>query len=184
MKKCNLSTRQRQQYYVHALRMTMGLPLRQPTNDAVMYRLGDPLDLTLGAELARVVQDLQKDTISVSFATGNANRPSDISIVYLELDHVDVVSGLEVYAASPGQPVMLINTRAHEHFAVDRRGSLARIPGKPTDLVSGKKRAVKMIREAASRLMASANVDCQMVDAQSAIRISQAMRQPPIICFG
>lgn len=45
---------------------------------------------------------------------------------------------------------MLVSTRSDEHFAIDRRGSLIRIAGKPKAIGSGRVLATKRIKATAA----------------------------------
>ncbi len=49
-------------------------------------------------------------------------------------------------------PVVFISTRTDEHFAVDQRGSLVRIAGKPRAIGRGRKLAMKRIRATAATM--------------------------------
>jgi hypothetical protein len=171
-----------QQCYMHALRLTMGLPLHRPTNDAVAYCIGKPMDLIGGSEMARLSRDLQMDIVHIGFADRHAIAPSRLSVVYRELEHIDVIDHLDVYAAAADKPVLLISDRRNEHFCIDQRGGLARLPGNPTNLVAGRKLARRLIQKAAQRLAKSSTVDCQIMEVKAATS-APAYSKAPLVCF-
>jgi hypothetical protein len=146
------NTSVRQQNYMHAVRMAMGLPLHQLANDSLAFCFGQPMDFAVGVEMARIAQAIQKDAIYVSFANPKTNKPSLFSLTYRELEMVDVIEKCVPFAASADAPIALVSIRTNEHFTLDRRGSLIRMQGKPANLAMGKKLAMKRIREAAAKM--------------------------------
>jgi hypothetical protein len=65
---------------------------------------------------------------------------------------VDFIDRVLPYAANDDAPILLVSTRSDEHFAIDRRGSLIRIPGKPKSLAAGRRLAMKRIKSAAKTM--------------------------------
>lgn len=175
------TTTVRQQNFMHALRMAMGLPLHRLTNDAIAFTFGQPIDLALGVELARIAQGVQQDAVYVSFANASANRPIGFSIAYRELDVVDVINDCVPHAESPDARITLVNIRANEHFAIDRRGSLMRLEGKPANVAAGKKLAMARIRVAAAAMGDAQMAACQVILAGADPILEQ--RDGPIVCF-
>jgi len=176
------TTSVRQQNFMHALRMAMGLPLHRLTNDAIAWTFGQPMDFAVGVEMARIAQVIQQDAVYVSFASESANRPCGFAVVYRELDMVDVVDNCVPHAASADAPITLVNIRSNEHFAVDRRGSLVRLEGKPANLAAGKKLAMSRIRVAAAAMGDAEMAGCQAIKA-GAHPMAQEQRDGPIVCF-
>lgn len=172
----------RQQNFMHALRMNMGLPLHQLVNDSIANTFGQPMDFQVGLEMARIAQLIQKDAVYVSFASDTANKPIGFTVIYSELNMVDVIDNCVPYAASDNAPVVLVSTRANEHFAVDSRGSLIRLPGKPANIAAGKKLAMKRIRVAAAAMGDAQMAGCQIIR-PGAAPIAQNPQVEPIVCF-
>ena len=52
------TTSVRQQNFMHALRIAMGLPLHRLTNDAIAWTFGQPMDFAVGVEMARIAQTI------------------------------------------------------------------------------------------------------------------------------
>ena len=65
---------------------------------------------------------------------------------------VDIVDRLVPYAANDEAPIVFVSTRADEHFTVDSRGSLVRVPGKPKAIGKGRKLAMKRIKATAASM--------------------------------
>jgi len=176
------TTSVRQQNFMHALRMAMGLPLHRLVHDSIVFTFGQPMDFAVGVEMARIAQAIQKDAIYVSFASETANRPCGFAVIYRELDMVDVVDNCVPHAASADAPITLVSIRSNEHFAVDRRGSLVRLEGKPANLAAGKKLAMSRIRVAAAAMGDAQMAGCHTIKA-GAHPIAQEQRDGPIVCF-
>lgn len=172
----------RQQNFMHALRSQMGLPLHQLVNDVVAFTFGQPMDMQVGLEMARIAQMIQKDAVYVSFANDAARRPSGYSVIYRELHMVDVIDNCVPYAASDGAPVVLVSTRADEQFAIDSRGSLIRLQGKPSNIAAGRKLAMQRILAAAAKMGDAQMASCQIVRPGDA-PIAQKPLGESIVCF-
>ena len=172
----------RQQNFMHALRLQMGLPLHQVTNDAIAYTFGQPMSFEVGIEMARIAQMIQKDAICVSFASDAANKPCGFAVIYRELNMVDVIDNCVPFAASDDAPVVLVSIGAKEHFAIDSRGSLIRVQGKPANVAAGKRLAMKRIRVAAAAMGDAQMAGCQIIR-PGAAPIAPVPQQAPIVCF-
>lgn len=88
---------------------------------------------------------LGKDAVYAAWPSTTATAPPAFTIVYRELLAVDIVDRVIPYAANDDAPIVFVSTRADEFFAVDRRGSLARILGKPKNIGKGRQLAMKRI---------------------------------------
>lgn len=65
---------------------------------------------------------------------------------------VDIVDRVVPYAANDDAPIVLVSTKGDEFFAIDTRGSLVRVAGKPKRLGDGRKRAMRRIKAAAATM--------------------------------
>lgn len=139
----------RHQKTMLALRQQMGWPPFKPVNDCIAFTSGKPSDFEVGMELGRISQLLGKDVIYSGWASVDATTPIGFTIAYRELLTVDIVDRVVPYAANDQAPVVLVGTRADEHFAIDGRGSLVRVAGKPKSLGAGRRLAMKRIKAAA-----------------------------------
>lgn len=142
----------RHQKTMLALRQQMGWPAFKPANDCIAFTSGKPSDFEVGIELGRIAQMLGKDLIYSGWASVDATTPIGFTIAYRELLAVDIVDRVFPYAANDQAPVVLVGTRADEHFAIDGRGSLTRMPGKPKSLGAGRRLAMKRIKAAAKTM--------------------------------
>jgi len=142
----------RHQNFMLAVRHEMGWPAFKPANDAIAFCSGRPVDIEVGSEIARIAQMLGKDAVYTAWASITATAPLGFTIVYREMLTVDIVDRVVPYAANDEAPIVFVSTRADEVFAVDRRGSLARIPGKPKNIGKGHQLAMKRIRATAAKM--------------------------------
>ncbi|WP_294239530.1 hypothetical protein [uncultured Sphingomonas sp.] len=133
-----------------ALREEMGWPSFRPANDCISWASGQEFSFDVGNELARVAQMAGRDVIYTGWASARAKDPTSIAIAYREMLTIDVVDNLVPFAASDRSPIILVSTHADEFFAIDRRGSLARVAGKPKGIGIGKGKALAMKRIKAS----------------------------------
>lgn len=140
------------QNFMLAVRREMGWPTFKPANDCIAFCSGRPMNLEVGAEMARIAQMIRKDAIYTAWPNLKASTPLGFAIVYRELLTVDVVDRVIPYAANDDAPVVFVSTCADEVFAVDCRGSLVRLPGKPKAIGTGRKLAMKRIRAAAATM--------------------------------
>lgn len=141
----------REQNFMLAVRREMGWPAHKPANDCIAFCSGLPVDFEVGSELARIVSLERKDAIYTGWTNGSVAEPT-FAVVYREFLTVDVVDRVVPYAESEHAPIVFVNTRADELFAVDRRGSLLRLAGKPKNIGRGKKLAMKRIKAAAAAM--------------------------------
>ena len=122
----------RRQNLTLALRQQMGWPPFKPANDCIAFSSGKPGDFEVGMELGRIAQMLGKDVIYSGWADAQATAPVGFSIAYRELLAVAIIERVLPYAANDQAAVVLVSTRGDEHFAIDRRGSLVRVPASPS----------------------------------------------------
>ena len=142
----------RHQNFMLAVRREMGWPLFKPANDCIGFSSGQVMDFAVGNEIARIAQLLHKDVIYTGWACVKASEPTGFTIAYRELLTTDIVDRLVPYAANDQAPLILVSTRADEFFAIDRRGSLVRVPGKPKSIGTGRKLAMKRIKATAAEM--------------------------------
>ena len=111
-----------------AIRKEMGWPAFKPANDCISFCSGRPMDFENGTEIARIAQMLGKDVIYSGWASRKATAPVGFTVAYREMLSVDIIDRLVPYAANDEAPLVLVSTRSDEVFAIDRRGSLVRMP--------------------------------------------------------
>ena len=140
------------QKFMLAVRRELGWPSFRPAYDCIAFCSGRRMDFKVGTEMARIAQALRKDAVYTGWENMAATTPLGFTIVYRDLLAVDVVDRVLPYAADNDAPIVFVSTRADEHFAVDQRGSLARIPGKPKAIGTGRKLAMKRIRATAATM--------------------------------
>lgn len=140
----------RHQNVMLALRHQMGWPLTKPANDCIAWTSGRPVDAEVGMELARVAGLLGKDVVYSSWNDKHATEPSAFTIGYRTMLACDVVTGVIPYAVDDDAPIILVNAKAGEIFAIDSRGSLVRAGGTPKALEAGYKRAMRRIKAVAA----------------------------------
>lgn len=140
------------QNFMLALREEMGWPSFRPANDCISWASGQEFCFDVGNELARVAQMVGRDVIYTGWASARAKDPTSVAIAYRELLTIHIVDRLVPYAANDRAPIILVSTSADEFFAIDRRGSLARVAGKPKGIGKGKALAMKRIKAAASMM--------------------------------
>lgn len=138
------------QNFMLAVRREMGWPTFRPANDCIAFCSGRTTDFEVGSELARLAQAMRKDAVYSGWANSKAAEPAGFTIVYRELLTVDIVDRVIPYAANDDAPIVFLSTRADEFFAVDRRGSLVRVPGKPKGIAKGRRLAMKRIKATAA----------------------------------
>lgn len=140
------------QNFMLALRREMGWPTFKPGNDCIAFCTGRQMTFEVGFEMARIAQILRKDAIYTGWPSMKAITPIGFTIVYREMLTIDIVDRVVPFAANEDAPIVFVGTRADEMFAVDRRGSLARTPGKPKDIRKGRQLAMKRIRATAAEM--------------------------------
>lgn len=142
----------RHQKTMLALRQQMGWPAFKPANDCIAFTSGKTSDFEVGMELGRIAQMLGKDVIYSGWASVGATTPAGFTIAWRGLLTVDIIDRVLPYAANDQAPVVLVSTRRDEHFAIDQRGSLARMSGRPKSLGAGRRLAMKRIKAAAKTM--------------------------------
>lgn len=140
------------QNFMLAVRQQMGWPSFKPANDCILWASGQETCFEVGSEMARVSQMAGRDLIYTGWASARAKDPTSVAIAYREMLTVDIIDRVVPYAASDRSPIILVSTCADEFFAIDRRGSLARVAGKPKGIGKGKALAMKRIKAAASMM--------------------------------
>lgn len=142
----------RHQNFMLAVRRELGWPGFKPCNDAIAFCTGRKMDFQVGLEMARIAQTLRKDAVYTGWANMASSIPLGFTIVYREMLAVDIIDHVVPFAANDDAPITFVSTRAAEHFAIDHRGTLTRISGKPKNIASGRKLAMKRIRATAATL--------------------------------
>lgn len=147
-----METMLRHQNTMLALRQQMGWPLIKPANDCIAFTSGRPTDIEVGMEIGRLTGMLGKDVIYSGWTDVRAKEPTRFTIAYREMLTVDIVDRVVPYAANDDAPIVLVSTRSDEFFAIDTRGSLVRVAGKPKGLAEGRKRAMRRIKAAVASM--------------------------------
>ncbi|MDJ0278815.1 hypothetical protein QLH51_18645 [Sphingomonas sp. 2R-10] len=135
-----------------ALREEMGWPSFKPANDCILWASGQEMAFDVGNQLAHVAQMAGRDVIYTGWASARAKDPTSFAIAYREMATIDIIDRLAPYAADDRSRIILVSTCADEFFAIDRRGSLARVAGKPKGIGKGKALAMKRIKATASMM--------------------------------
>lgn len=142
----------RHQNFMLAVRRELGWPRFRPCNDAIAFCTGRKMDFQVGSEMARIAQTLRKDAVYTGWASMTASTPLGFTIAYREMLAVDIIDHVVPFAANDDAPIVFVSNRAAEHFAIDHRGTLTRIPGKPKNIGTGRKLAMKRIRATAATM--------------------------------
>lgn len=142
----------RRQNTMLALRQQMGWPPFAPVNDCIAFVAGKVSDFEVGMELGRIARMLGKEVIYSGWASVGATSPAGFTIAWRDLLTVDIIHRVLPYAANDMAPVVLVSTIRDEHFAIDQRGSLVRVPGRPKSLSAGRRLAMKRIKAAAKTM--------------------------------
>lgn len=140
------------QNFMLAVREQMGWPSFKPANDCIGWCSGQQMGIEVGTEIARIAQTAGKDLVYTGWASSRAKDPTSFAIAFREMRSVDIVDRVVPFAANDHAPIILVSTRANEFFAVDRRGSLVRVEGKPSRIGKGRVLAMKRIKAAAAAM--------------------------------
>lgn len=140
----------RHQQMMLAVRTEMGWPQYRPANDAIGFTSGRILDAEVGAELARLARAMRKDLIYSQWSDLESKDPAAFTVVYRQLHTVDVVDDVIPWAADTAAPMLFLSSRAEESYAIDARGSLTRLYGRPAKIAAGRKLAMKRLKAAAA----------------------------------
>lgn len=151
------------QNFMLALRREMGWPTFKPANDCIAFSSGRRMDLAVGSEVTRIAQMMRKDVVYTGWDSMKATTPLGFTIIFRELLTVDIVDRVVPFAANDDAPIVFVSTWSDEMFAVDRRGTLVRIPGKPRNIGTGRKIAMKRIKTTAATLGDELLADNQFV---------------------
>lgn len=140
------------QNFMLAVRQQMGWLPFCPANDCIGFASGQEMDVAVGTEMARIAQAMRKDIVYTGWANVRAKDPTSFTVAYREMLTVDIVDRLVPFAANDEASIVLVSTRADEAFAIDRRGSLVRVAGRPKAIGKGRKLAMKRIKAAAAMM--------------------------------
>jgi hypothetical protein len=140
------------QNFMLAVRREMGWPSFKPANDCIGWTSGREMEFAVGTEVARIAQMLGKDLVYTGWANSRAKDPTSFTVAYREMLTVDIIDRVVPWAANDEAPIILVSTRGDEYFAIDRRGSLVRIEGKPKNIGKGRKLAMARIKATAASL--------------------------------
>ena len=142
-----------QQNIMTAVRVEMGWPEHTPANDCICFCTGNPMNVEVGMQMARISQQLGKDAVFAEWADPAAKEPGAFSVIYREMMTIDVIDRVVPFAFDGDTPIILVRTcGAEEYFAIDARGSLQRVPGKPKNIGTGRKLAMKRIKARAATM--------------------------------
>lgn len=144
-----MTTIQHHQNLMLSLRQAMGWPLFKPQNDCIAWSSGKVLDVDDHLEIGRICRVIGKDLIYSGWASAEAQVPADFTVAYRTMMTVDINAGVVPFAKSDVDPVILVDTRLDQHFAINARGTLVRHFGRPTAVAAGHRRAMKRIESAA-----------------------------------
>jgi hypothetical protein len=140
------------QNFMLAVREMMGWPNFKPANDCIGWSSGREMNIEIGTDLARVAQTAGKDLIYTGWASSRAKDPTSFAIAFREMLTVDIVDHIVPFTIDDQSRIILVSTRKDECFAIDHRGSLVRIVGKPKGIGKGRALAMKRIKAAASAM--------------------------------
>ena len=140
----------RQQNINLAIRQLMGWPPYKPSNDCIAFACGVPLDPLLALKVAQMAEEMRKDWVYAQYLKPTAPMPAKMGIVYRGLASVDVLDDCHLWAADADAPLKVVSPRTDEHFAIDCRGSLQRIAGRPKNLAKGRALALRRVRKLAA----------------------------------
>lgn len=135
-----------------ALRVEMGWPSFKPANDCLAFSSGGVMDVDVGMELARIAQMLNKDVIYAGWTSHQSKKPTGFSLAYREMLTVDIIDRLLPYAANDSAPISLVSISGNEFFAIDPRGTLNRLAGKPKNIGKGSDLAMRRIKARAAAM--------------------------------
>lgn len=141
-----------QQNFMLSVRREMGWPAFKPVNDCIGWVTGREMDLEVGTEVGRIAHLASKDLIYTGWASTKAKEPTSFTIGFREMLAVDIIDHVVPFASDDQAPIILVSTRADEFFAIDRRGSLVRVDGKPKGIGKGRALAMKRIKAAAAAM--------------------------------
>ena len=140
------------QNFMLAVRREMGWPAFKPSNDCIAFCSGQEMDFAVGAEMVRIATMLGKDGVYTGWKNTTAALPIGFTIIYREMLTVDIIDGVVPYVANDEARLVFVSTRKDETFAVDGRGSLVRMVGRPKAIGKGRARAMKRIRVTAATM--------------------------------
>lgn len=135
-----------------AVRREMGWPGFRPMNDCIAFASGRAMTFEIGSELARLSQELRKDFIYSGWSSARAKQPLGFSIVSRELLCVDVITRVTPWVEDAKAPLRFLSLCEDEHFMIDRRGSLTRIAGRPSNIAAGRRIAMQRVRATAAAM--------------------------------
>lgn len=159
----------RHQNFMLALRQLMGWPTFKPVNDAIAFTSGKTMSMPVGAELGRIAQALNKDLVYSGWSNTTTKEPEGFAIAFRDLVTVDIIDRLVPFAADDRARLILVSTRTDEHFAIDARGSLIRVPGRPKAIRKGRALAMSRIKAVAATRSGDLLPDNQFVAPGGAI---------------
>ena len=140
----------RQQNINLAIRQLMGWPPYKPSNDCIAFGCGAPLDPLLALKVVQMAEEMRKDWVYAQYLKPAARMPARIGIVYRRLADVEVIDDCLLWVADAEAPLIVVSPRTDEHFAVDARGSLQRVAGRPKGLAKGRALAMRRVRTLAA----------------------------------
>lgn len=167
----------RHQNFMLALRQLMGWPTFKPVNDAIAFTSGQTMSVPVGAELGRIAQVLNKDLVYSGWSNATAREPEGFAIAFRDLVTVDIIDRLVPFAADDRARLILVSTSTDEHFAIDARGSLIRVTGRPKDIRKGRALAMSRIKAVAATRRSDLLPDNQVVAPGAAVTRPQPLNE-------
>ena len=163
----------RHQNFMLALRQLMGWPTFKPINDAIAFTSGQTMSIPVGAELGRIAQVLNKDLVYSGWSNTTTKEPDGFTVAFRNLVTVDIIDRLVPFAADDRATVILVSTTTDEHFAIDTRGSLIRMAGRPKTIRKGRALAMSRIKALAATRSGDLLPDNQFVAPGAAVTCPQ-----------
>jgi hypothetical protein len=140
----------RHQQLAWAIKLELGFQICGLPNDCLTMSAGGVADPVKAMELAAIALKLKADILYLGFRAASAKEPCQIALAYRDDLCVDWRDELQLYAADPDAPLILVDTARGEHYARGGRNQLIRVQGMPVDLARGRKRAMARVRRTAA----------------------------------
>lgn len=172
-----METTVRHQNFMLALRQLMGWPTFAPVNNAIAFTSGQTMSAPVGVELGRIAQALNKDLVYSGWSTIPAREPDGFAVAFRDLVTVDIIDRLVPFAADDRARVILVSTSTDEHFAIDTRGSLIRMAGRPKAVRDGRALAMSRIKAVAATRSSDLLPDNQFVATGAAVTCPQPLHE-------
>lgn len=146
-------TKSMMQNHSLAIRAEMGYPLYSPANHTLAFAAGRKFDFQVGMDLARHAETGGKDFVYAGWASIHDDAPTDYALIVRQPDVIDILPGVEFWAADDQSPIVILLQQRGIYFELDGRLNLQQRAGRPgRKLALGIKRAMDRIRRRAELL--------------------------------